>query len=163
AGAAGTSRSSGPWATIYHLHHGKTSSISPAQRRNFRMRAMTTAVIWVASVLMATSVTAQSADAERGERVFNQQCKLCHTVDKGGLNAVGPNLNGLVGKKAGVEQGFTASEAMTKSGIMWDDKTLGEYLKDPKAKVPGTKMVYAGLKNQGQLDDLIAYLHKATQ
>ena len=95
--------------------------------------------------------------------MFNQQCKICHTLNKDGANLVGPNLFGMFGRKAGAAKGFAASDAMTKSGIVWDDKTLGEYLKDPKGRVPGTKMVYAGLKQQEQLDDLIAYLRKATQ
>jgi cytochrome c len=60
-------------------------------------------------------------------------------------------------------QGFAFSEAMQKSGIVWDDKSVAEYLKDPKARVPDGKMVYAGLKQQAQLDDMIAYLKKATQ
>jgi cytochrome c len=111
----------------------------------------------------ATSAVAQSGDATRGERLFNQQCKTCHTVEKDGRNGVGPNLHGLFGQKAGAVQGFQFSEAMQKSGIVWDDKTVGEYLKDPKGRVPDGKMVYAGLKQQAQLDDMIAYLKKATQ
>ena len=106
---------------------------------------------------------AQSGDATRGERLFNQQCKICHTVDKGGRNGVGPNLFGLFGSKAAAVEGFQFSEAMKTSGITWDDKSVAEYLKDPKARVPNGKMVYAGLKQQEQLDDMIAYLKKATQ
>jgi len=111
----------------------------------------------------AINAMAQSGDVERGERTFNQQCKLCHTVEKGGANKVGPNLFGMFGRKAGTAEGFSFSSAMQKSGIAWDDKTLAEYLADPKNRLPGGKMVYMGLKKQDQLDDVIAYLKKATQ
>jgi cytochrome c len=124
---------------------------------------MTAGLVWVLSAVTLSDAAAQSGDAERGERLFNQQCKICHTVEKDGRTAVGPNLHGFFGKKAGDTPGFTSSEAMTKSGIAWDDKSVAEYLKDPKGRVPGTKMAYAGLKQQQQLDDMIAYLRKAAQ
>src|SRR5260370_28037352 len=89
-------------------------------------------LVWAA----ATQAAAQTGDATRGERLFNQQCKTCHTVDKDGRNGVGPNLHGVFGSKAAAVQGFSFSEAMQKSGIVWDDKTMAEYLKDPKGRVP---------------------------
>ena len=127
------------------------------------MKTMAAVGVMLAFGLMAGPASAQSGDPARGEGVFNQQCKACHTVAKDGANVVGPNLFGLFGRKAGVAKGFTASEAMTKSGIAWDEKTLADYLKDPKGRVPGTKMVYVGLKRAEQLDDVVAYLKKATQ
>jgi len=111
----------------------------------------------------ATQSSAQSGDAAKGQRVFNQQCRACHTLEKGGAQAIGPNLHGVFGRKAGTAEGFAFSEAMVKSGIVWDDKTMAEYNRDPKGKVPGTKMVFNGVKQQGQLDDLVAYLKQATQ
>ena len=117
----------------------------------------------VAVILVAGSASAQSGNEARGERLFNQQCKGCHTLDKDGARTVGPNLHGLVGRKAGSTEGFSSSDAMKASGIVWDDKTLVEYLKDPKGRVPGTKMVYAGLKQEAQQADMIAFLKKATQ
>ena len=117
----------------------------------------------VAVFLVAGSASAQSGNEARGERLFNQQCKACHTLDKDGARTVGPNLHGLVGRKAGSTEGFSSSDAMKASGIVWDDKTLVEYLKDPKGRVPGTKMVYAGLKQEAQQADMIAFLKKATQ
>jgi len=116
-----------------------------------------------AVILVAGSASAQSGNEARGERLFNQQCKACHTLDKDGARTVGPNLHGLVGRKAGSTEGFSSSDAMKASGIVWDDKTLVEYLKDPKGRVPGTKMVYAGLKQEAQQADMIAFLRKATQ
>jgi cytochrome c len=121
------------------------------------------ALVPVVVTAFATTAMAQSGDATRGERLFNQQCKACHTVEKGGRNGVGPNLFGLFGRKAGTAEGFQFSEAMKSAGITWDDKAIEEYLKDPKARVPNGKMVYAGLKQQAQLDDMAAYLKKATQ
>lgn len=126
------------------------------------MRATFAGGLSVAVVMVAGSAFAQGNEA-RGERLFNQQCKACHTVEKGGAHPLGPNLHGLFGRKAGTEGGYPSSEVMKTSGIVWDDKTLGEYLKDPKGKVPGTKMVYAGLKQEPQLQDMVAYLKKATQ
>ena len=117
----------------------------------------------VAVILVAGSASAQSGNEARGERLFNQQCKACHTLDKDGARTVGPNLHGLVGRKAGSTEGFSSSDAMKASGIVWDDKTLVEYLKNPKGRVPGTKMVYAGLKQEAQQADMIAFLKKATQ
>lgn len=117
----------------------------------------------VAVILVAGSASAQSGNEARGERLFNQQCKACHTLDKDGARTVGPNLHGLIGRKAGSTEGFSSSDAMKASGIVWDDKTLVEYLKNPKGRVPGTKMVYAGLKQEAQQADMIAFLRKATQ
>lgn len=111
----------------------------------------------------AGAATAQSGDEAKGERAFNQHCKTCHTVEKGGKSGVGPNLAGVFGRKAGTVDGFKFSEAMTGSGIVWDEKALAEYLKDPKGRIPGNKMVFVGIKRQDQLDDLIAYLQKATR
>ena len=100
---------------------------------------------------------------ESGERTFNQLCKSCHTVEKGGASTIGPNLFGVMGRKAGTAAGFPFSDAMKASAITWDDAILGDYLTDPKAKVPDGKMVFAGLKRAAQLADVIAYLRKATQ
>ena len=112
---------------------------------------------------LATQASAQSGDPARGQRVFNQQCRACHTLDKDGASTVGPNLHGVFGRKAGTAPGFAFSEAMKTSGIVWDDKTMAEYNRDPKGKVAGTKMVFGGIKQAGQLDDLLAYLKQATQ
>jgi len=127
------------------------------------MKVQLGAAISVALICAAGTVAAQSGDAAKGERLFNQQCKTCHTVEKGGRNGIGPNLFGVFGRKAGTAEGFAASDEIKKSGIVWDDKAMAEYLHDPKAKIPDTKMVFAGIKRQEQLDDMLAYLKKATQ
>jgi cytochrome c len=112
---------------------------------------------------LSTNASAQSGDATRGQRVFNLQCRACHTLEKGGAQTAGPNLHGVFGRKAGTAEGFQFSEAMIKSGIVWDDTTMAEYNRDPKGKVPGTKMVFNGVKQAGQLADLVAFLKQATQ
>ena len=124
--------------------------------------------IWAGAVVavivgFATQASAQTGDATRGQRVFNQQCRACHTLEKDGAQTAGPNLHGLFGRKAGTAAGYEFSDAMKKSGIVWHDATLTDYNRDPKAKVPGTKMVFNGVKNAGQLADLVAYLKQATQ
>lgn len=116
-----------------------------------------------ALVLLAGPVLAQSGDASRGQRVFNTQCRACHTLEKGGAQTAGPNLHGVFGRKAGATEGYASSDAMKSSGIVWDETTLAEYNRDPKGKVPGTKMVFNGVKNAGQLADLVAYLKEATR
>jgi cytochrome c len=126
------------------------------------MRTTLASAMTLAAALVTGSVHAQGNEA-RGERLFNQQCRSCHTLEKDGASTLGPNLNGLFGRKAGTGSSYQSSEDMAKSGIVWDDQMLAEYLKNPKAKVPGTKMVYAGMRQDAQLQDLIAYLKKATQ
>lgn len=104
-----------------------------------------------------STVSASAQDAAAGEKVF-AQCKACHQVGETAKNAVGPLLNGLFGRKSGTIEGFNYSPANKNSGIIWDEVTFREYIKDPKAKIPGTKMIFPGLKNPQQIDDIIAYL-----
>lgn len=125
---------------------------------------------WIAAVALIPTLVlaggpamAQSGDASRGQRVFNTQCRACHTLEKDGAQAAGPNLHNVFGRKAGNTPGYESSDAMKNSGIVWDDTTMAEYSRDPKGKVPGTKMVFNGVKNAGQLADLVAYLREATK
>jgi len=112
-----------------------------------------------AAFILAALGSAQAQDAAAGEKIF-LQCRACHQVGDGAKNAVGPVLNGLFGRKAGMVEGYTYSPANKNSGITWDEATFREYIKDPKAKIPGTKMVYPGVKEEKRIDDLIAYLHQ---
>ena len=115
-------------------------------------------ILVVALFVAAGSGQAYAQDAAAGEKVF-AVCKACHQVGPNAKNAVGPVLNGLFGRKAGSVQGYNYSEANKKSGITWDEATFAEYIKDPKAKVPGTKMAFAGIKDEQKIKDLTAYLH----
>jgi cytochrome c len=111
-----------------------------------------------AALIVAGSVGAASAqDAALGEKVF-QKCKACHQIGEGAKNAVGPVLNGVVGRKAGSYPDYSYSDANKNSGITWDEATLKEYLKNPRAKVPGTKMIFPGLPKDEDIANVIAYL-----
>jgi cytochrome c len=83
---------------------------------------------------------------------------MCHTATRGGPTILGPNLFGVVGRKAGTLSGYAYSPGMKAAGFTWTDQQLHDYLPAPRAMVPGTKMGYGGLKNPAQLDDLVAYL-----
>jgi cytochrome c len=100
---------------------------------------------------------ANAQDAVLGEKVF-LKCKVCHQIGEGAKIAVGPVLNGVVGRKAGTYPDYTYSDANKNSGITWDEATLKEYLKNPRAKVPGTKMIFPGLTKDDDIDNVIGYL-----
>ncbi len=115
--------------------------------------------IVLAALLIAAGLGQASAqDAAAGEKVF-AVCKACHQVGDTAKNVVGPVLNGLFGRHSGSVEGYSYSEANKNSGITWDEATFAEYIKDPKAKIPGTKMIFAGIKDEQKVKDLIAYLH----
>jgi cytochrome c len=114
--------------------------------------------LMIAGLTVLMSTTASLAqDAAAGEKVF-AVCKACHQVGETAKNAVGPVLNGVVGRKAGAFPGYAYSDGNKNSGLTWDELTFREYIRDPKAKVPGTKMIYAGLKDEQKISDLFAYL-----
>jgi cytochrome c len=112
----------------------------------------------VSGLALSDSIGAASAqDAALGEKVF-QKCRACHQIGEGAKDAVGPVLNGVVGRKAGTYPDYSYSDANKNSGITWDEATLKEYLKNPRAKVPGTKMIFPGLTKDDDIDNVIAYL-----
>ncbi len=109
----------------------------------------------ILAVLIGTSAYAQEAgDPAAGEKAF-APCKACHNFQK---NGVGPDLKGVVGRKAGTYEGYSYSAALKNSGLTWDEANLKEWLKNPKAKVPGNKMIFQGITDDKKLNDVVAYL-----
>ncbi|MBS7793042.1 cytochrome c family protein [Roseococcus sp. SDR] len=123
--------------------------------------------VWMmaaAALALAPMSGAMAQDADAGQRVFNQ-CRACHTINQGGRNGVGPNLYGVWGRAAGAVDGFRYSAPMrTKAGegLVWNADNLRAYLTDPKAVVPAGSMSFAGIRNEQQLNDLLAYLERAS-
>ena len=118
----------------------------------------------IALVLSAAGALAQTAEEKEaaikaGETVF-AQCRACHQIGPTAKNTVGPILNGLFGRKSGQIEGYNYSEANKNSGITWDEKAFAEYIANPREKIPGTKMAYAGLKDPKRVENLTAYLRQ---
>ncbi|WP_243634741.1 c-type cytochrome [Roseicella frigidaeris] len=101
-----------------------------------------------------------AGDAEAGKTAFTRRCTVCHSVAEG-QNKVGPSLHGVVGRPSGQVANFNYSPAMKNAGKTWDEATLDTYLTDPKALVPGNRMILAGIKDEAERQNIIAYL--ATQ
>ena len=112
----------------------------------------------IAGLLFAGPATASlAADSAAGQQIFKAQCSICHS-EVPGQNRVGPTLFGVVGRPAGSGPGFQYTADHKKLGITWDAATLDKYLANPRAMVPDTSMIYAGLKDDAERADLIAYL-----
>lgn len=102
-------------------------------------------------------------DPAAGEKLFSR-CKACHTVEQGGPNKVGPNLWGFFGTKAGSRDiGYRYSKALQDSTVVWDEETLSAYLENPRTYIPGTRMVFAGLRKGQDRTNLTAWLKQATR
>ncbi len=113
--------------------------------------------IIAAALLAVSSVPSIAQDAQKGRLVFNI-CLVCHAIGFGAQNKIGPELNGLDGRKAGTVANFDYSDANKNSGIVWNQETFEDYIKNPAAKIPDTKMTFAGIKNEQQAKDLWAFI-----
>jgi cytochrome c len=114
---------------------------------------------WIvaAAVIVASASAAAAQDVAKGEQAFHK-CLPCHSIGDGAENKIGPELNGLDGRKSGTVPGYEYSDANKNSGIVWNEAKFKEYVKDPKAVVPGTKMMFAGIKSDQEISDLWAYV-----
>ena len=117
------------------------------------MRVLTIAVM----LLVGSLGIASAQDVAAGEKSF-RKCLPCHSIGPNAQNKVGPEQNGLDGRKSGTVPGYSYSDANKNSGIVWTEQTFKDYIADPRAKIPGTKMIFAGIKDDQKIKDLIAYL-----
>ena len=118
---------------------------------------MVRTLITAAALIAASAGATFAQDVDKGATVF-KKCAICHKIGPGATNLVGPELNGLDGRHSGGVAGYSYSDANKNSGIVWNDATFKEYIQDPRAKIPGTKMIFAGIKNDQEITDLWAYV-----
>jgi cytochrome c len=123
------------------------------------MKAITLvkAITFAGLIAGSFSLPAAAQDISAGERSWNK-CRACHQIGEGAKNLVGPHLNGLFGRHSGSVEGYSYTAANKNSGIDWNEQTFAEYIKDPRGKIPGTKMIFAGIKNEKEIADLTAFL-----
>src|SRR5690349_19601466 len=136
----------------------KADQIRPHRERDEEhpMTKLTFGALTILTVI-ATAPAAMAQDVAAGKTSFNK-CLACHAIGEGAKNKVGPELNGLNGRHSGSVEGYSYSDANKNSGITWGKDVFLEYIKDPKAMIPGTKMVFAGIKNEKEANDLWAFL-----
>ncbi len=146
---------------VWRLVHGdgpmpETAAEPPEPHEEHPMKNPTlSALVVIASSAAASGALAQ--DVAAGKTSFNK-CMACHSIGEGAKNKVGPELNGLDGRKSGTAPDYSYSDANKNSGITWNEAQFKEYIKDPKAKIPGTKMAFIGIKNEQEVNDLWAYV-----
>ncbi|MGH7032577.1 MAG: c-type cytochrome [Stellaceae bacterium] len=121
------------------------------------MKRMTKPALLLAAAALALSFGGRNAAAESGEDVFTDNCAVCHSPDAG-TNKLGPSLFGVVGRKAGAVADYTYTPAAKNSGITWDAANLDKYITNPQGVVPGTKMLFPGIKSADDRKALIGYL-----
>ena len=132
---------------------GRGAAGPTAKREDVMVRTL----IVTAVLIAASTATGLAQDMAKGQAAF-RICMACHSIGPGAKNKIGPELNGLDGRKAGAVAAFNYSDANKNSGIVWNEANFKEYIKDPRAKVPGTKMILAGIKNEQEVNDLWAYI-----
>lgn len=122
----------------------------------FGRRAFALAVMF-SGAIAGQALALEPGDAAAGAKVF-KKCQACHSIVAADGNKIGPNLHGVVGRKAGTQEGFNFSDAMKSSGIVWDEASIEKYLRDPKGFVPKNKMAFVGLKKDSDLANVLAFI-----
>jgi cytochrome c len=153
------------WAVVAYVlaNHGAikpADTLSPANAPSIAIKAPQAAAPAPGSAPAQTTVAAATApmlDNSAGERSW-AKCRACHQVGPTARNGVGPHLNGLFGRVAGSVEGYAYSPANKASGLSWDNASFARYIQDPRGAMPGTKMVFAGIKNEQEIRDLAAFL-----
>ena len=141
-----------------HATSDRTTATPPKDKEHPMMKPTLSALVALAAMISAVSgALAQDIDLAAGKSSFNK-CLACHAIGEGAKNKVGPELNGLDGRKSGTVEGYTYTDANKNSGITWNEAQFKEYIKDPKAKIPGTKMAFAGIKSENEINNLWAYV-----
>src|SRR6202163_3331314 len=113
--------------------------------------------LFAAGIIVMAPFAASAQDAGAGKKAF-AKCAVCHMIGPGATNKVGPNLSGVIGRKAGTEEGFAYSDPMKNAGWVWDEAIFKDYITDPKKKVPGNKMMFPGVKDENERDDIYDYV-----
>lgn len=121
------------------------------------MSSRSIVVATIATLIAAGSTVAHAQDVDAGKRVFNK-CLACHAIGPGAATKVGPELNGVIGRKAGSVAGYNYSDANKNSGITWTEDEFAAYIRNPQGIIKGTKMTFAGLKSDKEIADLTAFL-----
>lgn len=112
----------------------------------------------VLALLLSTPSAFAAGDAEAGGKLFAKTCGGCHSVGEGARGGFGPELNGIIGRPAGVTTDYQYSDAMKNSGVVWTRDKLAAYIEDPKAVVSGTRMIFWGISDREKIENLLAYL-----
>jgi cytochrome c len=136
---------------------GRAPECTPGGSQSKGETGMMKKLMVATALLVISTATGLAQDAEKGATVF-KKCTPCHAIGPGAATKVGPELNGLDGRHSGSVAGYSYSDANKNSGIVWNEANFKEYIKDPRAKIPGTKMVFAGIKNEQEVNDLWAYI-----
>jgi len=134
----------------------KRVRIYPTNQNEHPMKNLTLSLL-IAAAFAVTSHAASAQDVAAGKTSFNK-CLACHAIGENAKNKVGPELNGLDGRKSGTAEGYSYTDANKNSGITWNEKEFKEYIKAPKAKIPGTKMAFAGITKESEVDNLWAFI-----
>jgi cytochrome c len=122
------------------------------------MRSFAFAAALLSCGAFSSLAYAQDGDATHGQTVF-QRCAICHKVEKGAAGGLGPNLFGVVGRKAATQPGFEYSGPLKAAGITWTNDKLAQWVAGPAKMVPGTKMAFPGITSKGEVRDVVAYLN----